>query len=101
MTNVEVLCWGIGHIAENHGFGCATDYEESGEVCIYGGCNVPTLSDVTFLCEDLKIDRSCVESSEWGIDVWLTPEWYESVGQSEYVTSGMEIWKRHGSVIGS
>ena len=45
-TNLEMLCWGIQHIAENHGFHANVNYEEDGEVCIYGGCNVPTLSDV-------------------------------------------------------
>lgn len=101
MKRIEVLCWGIEHIAQNHGFGCDTDYEESGEVCIYGGCNAPTLQDVRFLCEDLGIGIECIESSEFGIDVWLTPEWYEGKGQDTYNPTGMEMWKRYSFVIGN
>lgn len=101
MNYIEVLCWGIAHIAKNHGFGYAADYEGSGEVCIYGGCNVPTVQDVRFLCEDLGIDIECVESSDFGIDVWLTPEWYEEKGQEEYKPTGLEMWKRYGVKLGS
>lgn len=101
MKKIDVLKWGVEHIAQNHGFASTTDYEESGDLCIYGGCNVPTLQDVRFLCEDLGIGNECIESSEFGIDVWLTPEWYDEEGQEEYEPSGMEMWKRYGSVIGS
>lgn len=100
MKNIDVLCWGIEHIAENHNFAADIDYNESGEVCIYGGCNTPTLQDVYFLCEDLKIERQMVESSDWGIDVFLSQEWYDTIGQNEYVP-GMEFWKRYGFVIGN
>ena len=89
------------HIAQNHGFAAATDYEESGDLCIYGGCNVPTLSDVQMLCEDVGIPSDCIESSEYGIDVWLTCEWFEEQGEKEYIPTGMEMWKRYGSAIGS
>ena len=102
MKRIEVLCWGIEHIAQNHGFGCATnDHGDSGELCIYGGCNVPTLQDVRFLCEDLGIDDDCIESSDWGIDIFLTNEWYENTGQQEYKPTGMEMWKRYDVFIGS
>lgn len=38
-TNLDMLLWGIKHIAENHGFKASTDYEEEGQVCI---CQPPT-----------------------------------------------------------
>jgi hypothetical protein len=101
MKCIEVLCWGIEHIAQNHNFGSDVNYEENGEVCIYGGCNVPTLSDVGFLCEDLGIDRSFIDSSQYGIDVWLPMDWYDGKGQKEYKPTGMEMWKRYGSTIGN
>jgi hypothetical protein len=100
MKNIEVLCWGIEHIAQNHNFEASTDYEEEGNLCIYGGCNVPTLQDVYFLCEDLGIDRECVDSSSWGIDVFITQEWYDSKGNQDYVP-GLEMWKRCGFVVGN
>ena len=99
MKNIDVLCWGMEHIAQNHNFGASTDYEEEGNLCIYGGCNVPTLQDVQFLCEDLGIERECVESSSWGIDVFITQEWYDEHANKDYVP-GLEMWKRHGFVVG-
>ncbi|MCR5066345.1 MAG: hypothetical protein K6A67_11355 [Bacteroidales bacterium] len=97
MKKIEVLCWGIEHIAQNHNFASVTDYVQDGEVCIYGGCNVPTLGDVEALCEDLGLPRENIEASEFGIDVWL----YEWNGEEEYKETGLELWKRYGSVIGS
>ena len=41
-----MLLWGIQHIAENHNFKAnVEDWECDGQVCIFGGCNVPTLMD--------------------------------------------------------
>lgn len=99
MKKVDVLCWGIEHIAQNHGFKSSVDYEDDGQVCIYGGCNVPTLQDVRFLCEDLGIDADDVVSSEFGIDVFLMQDWFDTIGQEEYKSTGMEMWKRYGFVI--
>jgi hypothetical protein len=94
MTNIEMLCWGIQHIAKNHGFDASTDYKEDGEVCIYGGCNVPTLGDVQQLCLDLGIDTSeCLESGDCGIDVFITDEWMKNIGRKPY-KKGLELWKR-------
>jgi len=100
MKYIDVLVWGIKHIAQNHNFNASTDYEDGGSVCIYGGCNVPTLQDAKFLCEDLKIESDCIESSEFGIDVWITQDWYDTVGQSEYKPTGLEMWKRKEAEIG-
>jgi hypothetical protein len=93
MTNIEMLVWGISHIAENHGFNADTNYEEEGEVCIWGGCNVPTLADVQMLCEDLHIENECVESNECGIDVFIAEEWWDKYANEPY-TKGMEFWRR-------
>jgi hypothetical protein len=101
MRKIDVLCWGVEHIASNHGFGASINYEESGELCIYGGCNVPTLSDVRMLCSDLGIGSENIESSEFGIDIWLTCEWYEEQAEQEYKPTDMEMWKRHDVQIGS
>jgi hypothetical protein len=99
MKKIEVLCWGIEHIAQNHDFGYSTeDWETEGEVCIYGGCNVPTLSDVQMLCQDLGIPRECIEDSDFGIDVWIPEDWDKD---AEYKETGMEMWKRYGFVIGN
>lgn len=95
MKKIDVLCWGVQHIAENHGFEASVNYEEDGEVCIFGGCNVPTLSDVQMLCDDLGIGRENIESSEYGIDVYLTQELFDE----DYEPTGMEFWKRRDAVI--
>lgn len=92
-TNIEMLCWGIGHIAKNHNLNAYTNYEEDGEVCIYGGCNVPTLSDVQMLCEDLGIDKTNIESGECGIDVFIPADWWENKAQLPY-KKGFELWRR-------
>ena len=100
MKKVDVLCWGIEHIAQNHGFASSVDYEEDGQVCIYGGCNIPMLQDVRFLCEDLGISTDEIESSEFGIDVFLMQDWFETEGQKEYHPTGLEMWIRYGFAIG-
>lgn len=91
-TNIEMLCQGIEHIARNHGFDYDVDYEENGEVCIYGGCNVPTSCDVRQLCSDVKIDEDFIEEHEYGIDVWISEEWIELVGEYE-CTNCKYLWK--------
>lgn len=74
-TNIETLCFGIKTIAENHGWRYDVDYQENGEVCIIGGTNVPTLCDVRMLCQDVGLNTTCIESHEYGIDVWLDELW--------------------------
>ena len=114
MKKIEVLLWGVKHIAQNHGFDYSTEYEDDGEVCIFGGCNVPTLEDVMLLCEDLGIERNNVESSDFGIDIWMDWRWMEEDNETrnhqegkwgmlleEYKPTGMEMWKRFGVEIGS
>lgn len=94
-TNLEMLLWGINHIANNHGFeACATmeEIEYEGQVCILG-CNVPTLADVQFLCDDVKLPRECIESSSFGIDVFVTEEWMTTSAKEEYNVE-YEFWKK-------
>lgn len=100
MKKIGILTWGMSHIAANHGFQSCTDYEEDGQVCIFGGCNIPTLSDVRMLCNDLKIDAGQIESDEYGITVFVD-EWLEESGLEEYQVTGLELWKRFTAVIGS
>lgn len=91
MTNLEMLCWGIQHISDNHGFDCDTDYG-CGTICVFG-CNVPTLCDVQMLCEDLNVPREDVFSTDSLIEVTLDEEWVEIFGSAEYIP-GMEFWRR-------
>lgn len=92
MTNLEMLLWGIQHIAENHGFRSCVDWEEDGEVAICG-CNVPTLMDTYMLCEELGIDRDYVENSDWGIDVYIPQDWIEEKANEAFV--GAMMWKKN------
>ena len=92
-TNLDMLLWGIEHIARNHGFDCNLDYEKCGNVCIFGGCNIPTLSDVKMLCEDVGIDPRCVESCSLGIDVNFTVGWFFHIAKRPY-KKGMELWRK-------
>lgn len=93
LSNIDMLCWGIEHIVTNHRLQYNCDYENDGQVCIWGGCNVPTLSDVIMLCEDVGIDRQCISSSEFGIEVDISEEWYEEHAIKPY-RKGLELWKR-------
>ena len=34
------------------------------------------------------------------IDVWITQDWYDTIGQSEYKPTGLEMWKRKEAEIG-
>ena len=92
-TNLEMLLWGMEHIAKNHGLECNLDYEKEGEVCIYGSCNVPTLADVKMLCEDVGIEPEAIDACECGIDVWLPLLWWKFKANEPYV-KGMEMWRR-------
>ena len=91
-TNLDMLLWGIKHIAKNHGLKANTDYEEEGQICIYGGCNVPTLADVQMLCGDVGISEKCVYASSVGIDIEILPDWLEAKSNEEYV--GLGFWER-------
>ena len=93
MTNLEMLIWGIAHIAENHGFKFSVDYEEDGQVCVYGGCNVPTLCDVKMLCGDVGIDSDeYVYANDCGIDVEIPYDWFEK--KANKIFKGDEFWRR-------
>ena len=109
---INVLLWGIKHIAENHHFNYNVDYEEDGAICIYGGCNVPTFNDVRMLCEDLGMPIDCIETSEFGIDVYLEWDWLQEKDDDgdpserwgllmeDYTPTNYEMWKRHNVAIG-
>lgn len=86
-----MLLWGIAHIAENHGFNSCTDYEEDGQVCVWGGCNVPTISDVRMLCEDVHIAGNCIFTNDFGVDIELTDGWMKKYANKTY--KGMSLWK--------
>ena len=99
MTKLEVLKWGLNHIANNHGFNA--DTEENEVMCVYGGVNVPTFADVCFLCEDLGISRLAIETSWAGIDVnAYIDNWLEKEGAKEY-TSAVQFWRRVDVPLGS
>lgn len=90
MKKIEMLCYGIKHIAENHRLEADVEFEETGEVCIFGGNNIPTEMDVRMLCADLGIPEDNIESGDCGIDVFIPEDWD---GNAEYVT-GLEFWRR-------
>lgn len=84
--------WGVSHIAKNHGFKCETSYEEDGSMAIYG-INVPTLSDVRMMCEDLGFPTSWIYTSEiFGYIEIDIEDWFE--GEEEYLPTGHEMWKK-------
>lgn len=91
MKNLEMLIFGVKHIAENHGFRFSTDWEEDGELAIFGN-NVPTFMDALMLVEDCKIPRNFVESNDFGIDIYIPSDWLENEAQKEYC--GLSFWKR-------
>ena len=68
-----------------------TDWEEDGEVAICGN-NVPTLSDVNFLCEDVGIPNEYISTNDYGIDAYIPEEWYETTARDLF--DGECFWMR-------
>ena len=93
MTNKQMLCAGLKEIAQNHGLYADVEMKNGDNPCIYGGNNVPTLADVQFLCEDVGIERGCIDSSEYGIDIYADQWLWDGTAQKEY-KKGMEMWRR-------
>lgn len=102
MKKIEVLAWGVKHIASNHrGVECNTDYQEYMSMSIWDD-GVPTLADARMLCEDLGIEReNCYADNSWGIITIDVEGWADTIGQQEYVPTGMEMWKRPDVTIGA
>ena len=92
-SNIQMLVEGVKHIAKNHGFEADTNYKEEGVMCIFGGCNVPTLSDVQMLCEDVKLPKECIDANDYGIDIFVDRGWFEAFGKDPY-KGGQELWRR-------
>jgi hypothetical protein len=92
MTNLEMLIFGVKHIAENHKLRYSVEYEEDGEVAILGGMNIPTLMDIKMLCEDVGIDENFIDPCEFGIDIWIPCDWFEEVSNKEF--QGQCLWQR-------
>ena len=88
-----MLIIGIKEIAKNHGFESNTDWEENGEVCIFGGCNIPTLQDVKFLCEELMINPSNIDPYDYEIIISIDSEWLNEWAQKSYKPMG-QVWRR-------
>lgn len=89
MTNMEMLCVGLKEIAQNHGLYADVEMNP----CIYGGNNIPTLADVQMLCEDVGIEWDCIDSSEYGIDIYVDQWLWSGAAQKEY-KKGLEMWRR-------
>ena len=101
MKKIEVLAWGVKHIAANHRSEYNTDYEEFLSMSIWDD-GVPTLADARMMCEDLGIPADCCYADHsWGVTVIDLDGWLQEHGHEEYVPTGMEMWKRHDAVIGS
>ena len=101
MKKIEVLQWGVAHIATNHKSEYNTDYEENHSMSIWDD-GVPTLSDARMMCEDLGIAKeNCYADHSWNVVCIDLDGWLEEHGQEEYVPTGMEMWHRYGVEIGS
>ena len=120
MKKIEVLAWGMKHIAGNYQMEADTEsYNEDGQMCIYvtdfeKGLTPAPINDVQMLCHDLGIPREFIETSEWGVDVYLDYAWLHTKEECEgycdgefrklladYEPTGFEMWKRSGAVIGN
>ena len=97
MKKIDVLVWGVKHIAANYGLVSSVDLTE-GSVCVFGGCRPAILNDVQMLCADLGVPRDAIWPSDFGIDIDIDLQ--DGVLQQEYVPTGMELWKRRNATIG-
>lgn len=101
MKKIDVLAWGVKHIASNHrNVKCSTDWEEFQSMSIQDD-EVPTLSDARMMCEDLGINPGdCYCDHSWGVIVIDVEGWADTIGQEEYVPTGHEMWKKSDAKIG-
>lgn len=101
MRKIDVLIWGIKHIAGNHNMGgdVYTDYE-TGNTILYAGTNVPTTADVRMLAEDLGVSDYCSVKG-FAVEIVLPKHWVANIGQKMYRTTGHEMWKRSTVKIGA
>lgn len=101
MKKIDVLVWGIRHIAGNHHKSSVvyTDYETGGmNLCI--GTNVPTTADVRMLAEDLDVRGWCFVKG-CAVHIVVPKAWIEAEGQEEFVPAiGMMMWKRTAIELG-
>ncbi len=107
MKKIDVLKWGLQHIAANYKMEASVDdVEETGEACIYVTDEHPEvtpapINDVQMLASDLGIQRDDVEVDEYGVTVYAA--WYLHGNKSlydEYVPTGHEMWKKYNATIG-
>lgn len=101
MKKIEVLAWGVQHIASNHrNVKCSTDWEEFLSMSICDD-EVPTVQDARLMCEDLGMERErCYVDNSWGIIVIDVEDWADTEGQEEYTPTGHEMWKKFNATIG-
>ena len=99
MKKIEVLCWGLKHISENHNCSSGTDWEEDGRVYVFSwdGINIPTQSDVDMLCDDLGIPKRFRYLGDYSYDICIPEDWDKD---AEYKVTGFEMWKKYDAVIG-
>lgn len=90
--NIDVLIYGLHHIAENHStIAITNDWKEEQQVSLMKN-NLPTMSDVRMLCEDLGIPKDCIYTSFFGIDIELPQEWIEKTSKKTF--KGYRFWER-------
>ena len=108
MKKIDVLVWGMKHIASNYKMSAYVDeLAETGEACICVSDEHPDMSpapinDVQMMCRDLGISDEDVEVDAYGVTVYAA--WYlcgSKTLNEEYVPTGMEMWKRNDATIGA
>ena len=100
MKKIDVLRWGVKHIAGNHHFSgdCYTD--QDGRTILYTGSNVPSTADMRMLAEDLGVREFC-HTRGHAVRIVLGKGWVDTVGQEEFVPAdGMMMWKRRAVELG-
>ncbi len=104
MKKIEVLRWGIRHIAANYNLGADIEsIENDGQACVFVTDEHPTvtpapINDVQLMCDDLGIERGQIEINEYGIEVSVDYAWLRANG--DYKPTGHEMWKKYNAVIG-
>ena len=59
MKKIEVLVWGVKHIAGNHRFSGNYYTDQDGRTILYTGANAPSTMDMRMLAEDLGVADFC------------------------------------------
>ena len=98
MKKIEVLKWGVKHIAGNHHYYGNYYTDNAGRTILYTGANKHTTAAMRMLANDVGVD--CITRGH-AVQIIVGRNWVDTIGQEELEpTMGMMMWKRTAIELG-